>query len=121
LVNSYSALASGSESDLRFVFCAAAISSLINDWSGVDIDRATQYILSCQSQWDNGFGQCPNQEGHGGSTYCGLAALFLMKQDHLLPRRQELIQWLVCVRGCSKSLQVALIDWLVDLWLLGML
>jgi len=47
-LSSFSALASGSESDLRFVFCAAAISSLLNDWSGVDIDRATNYILSCQ-------------------------------------------------------------------------
>lgn len=35
----------GSESDMRFIYCAACISYIIDDWSGVNIEKATDYIL----------------------------------------------------------------------------
>jgi geranylgeranyl transferase type-1 subunit beta len=35
------------ESDMRFLYCACAISAMLGDWSGVDKDRAVQYVLSC--------------------------------------------------------------------------
>ena len=41
---SFSATADGSENDMRFVYCAACISYILNDWGGVDIDKAVEFI-----------------------------------------------------------------------------
>ena len=35
------------ESDVRFLYCACAVSAVLNDWSGVNKELAVQYILSC--------------------------------------------------------------------------
>jgi len=74
---SFASTASGTENDMRFVYCACAISTLLNDWSGVDIDRAVNYIVN-STAFDHAFGQGPYQEAHGGSTYCAIASLALM-------------------------------------------
>ncbi|KAK1356091.1 Geranylgeranyl transferase type-1 subunit beta [Heracleum sosnowskyi] len=67
----------GAETDLRFVYCAAAICFMLENWSGMDREKAKEYILSCQS-YDGGFGLVPSSESHGGATYCALASLLLM-------------------------------------------
>ncbi|KRT80099.1 hypothetical protein AMK59_7518, partial [Oryctes borbonicus] len=67
----------GSEGDMRFIYCASCISYIINDWSGVDIEKATEYILQSLT-YEYGFAQGPELEAHGGSTYCALASLALM-------------------------------------------
>lgn len=67
----------GAETDLRFVFCAAAICSMFENWSGMDKEKAKEYILNCQS-YDGGFGLIPGSESHGGATYCAVASLRLM-------------------------------------------
>lgn len=38
----------GGESDIRTTYCAFAISSMLNDWSGLDVDRATEFIARCR-------------------------------------------------------------------------
>jgi len=53
----------GAETDLRFVYCAAAICSMLNDWTGMDKLKAKEYILNCQS-YDGGFGMVPGSESH---------------------------------------------------------
>ncbi|KAK1571309.1 hypothetical protein Q3G72_014937 [Acer saccharum] len=68
---------SGAETDLRFIYCAAAISFMLGDWSGMDQEKTKQYILNCQS-YDGGFGLTPGSESHGGGTYCAVASLQLM-------------------------------------------
>ncbi|KAK8961980.1 Protein farnesyltransferase subunit beta [Platanthera guangdongensis] len=67
----------GAEADLRFVFCAAAICFMLNNWTGMDKLCAREYILKCQS-YDGGFSLVPGAESHGGATYCAVAALYLM-------------------------------------------
>ncbi|WVZ72276.1 hypothetical protein U9M48_020762 [Paspalum notatum var. saurae] len=84
----------GAETDLRFVYCAAAICSMLDDWTGMDRLKAKEYILNCQS-YDGGFGMVPGSESHvgiefwalivclcvsesGGGTFCAVAALHLM-------------------------------------------
>ncbi|KAI8539965.1 hypothetical protein RHMOL_Rhmol09G0223700 [Rhododendron molle] len=67
----------GAERDLRFIFCAAAICSMLENWSGMDKEKAKEYILNCQS-YDGGFGLIPGSESHGGGTYCAVASLRLM-------------------------------------------
>ncbi|GLT73645.1 hypothetical protein SLA2020_454880 [Shorea laevis] len=75
----------GAETDLRFVYCAAAICFVLGDWSGMDREKAKDYILQCQS-YDGGFGLTPGSESHGGGTYCAVASLRLMgfiEDEHL--------------------------------------
>jgi len=91
---SFSPVCEGSESDMRFIYCGAAISYLLQDWSGFDIDSAIAYILSSQS-YDYALGQGPHQESHGGSTYCGLATLVLIGSLSELPHKEELVHWLI--------------------------
>jgi prenyltransferase beta subunit len=36
------------ERDIRFIFCASAISYILNDWSGLDIEKTIGYIKTLQ-------------------------------------------------------------------------
>lgn len=102
-----------SESDMRYVYCACTISTMLNDWSGVDKEKATEYILKSQS-YDGSIGQVlplfrfllplhlashpsqgPYEEGHAGSTYCAIASLVMMGTLVRLPHKQRLIRWLI--------------------------
>uniref|UniRef100_A0A069DTC3 Geranylgeranyl transferase type-1 subunit beta n=1 Tax=Panstrongylus megistus TaxID=65343 RepID=A0A069DTC3_9HEMI len=67
----------GSENDMRFVYCASCICYILQDWSGMDIDKTVSYITKSMS-YDYGFGQGPYLESHGGVTYCAVASLTLM-------------------------------------------
>lgn len=40
----FAAAKDGTESDMRFLFIAASISYILNDWSGMDIDKAVSFI-----------------------------------------------------------------------------
>ncbi|KAM7460284.1 hypothetical protein LguiB_036332 [Lonicera macranthoides] len=74
---SFMPIHTGAETDLRFVFCAAALCFMLENWSGMDREKAKEYILNCQS-YDGGFGLIPGAESHGGATYCAVASLRLM-------------------------------------------
>lgn len=52
------------ERDPRFVYCAFAICTMIDDWSGIDVNRALDYLDSCRS-YDGAFAQGARQESHG--------------------------------------------------------
>ena len=91
---SFLSSANSTEKDIRFLFCACAVSYMLNDWKGVDISSAVSFIDSAQS-YDGGFGQGPLQESHGGSTYCAIASLVLMGKLHELKRRQDVVRWLI--------------------------
>ncbi|EPT00297.1 hypothetical protein FOMPIDRAFT_1030563 [Fomitopsis schrenkii] len=73
---SFSALPIGGEADLRTTYCAFVICSLLDDWSGMDLDRAIAFIQRCSS-YEGGYGQTPDGEALGGTTYCALASLKL--------------------------------------------
>ncbi|KAK9913483.1 hypothetical protein M0R45_037297 [Rubus argutus] len=74
---SFMPIHTGAETDLRFVYCAAAICHMLGNWSGMDKEKAKEYILNCQS-YDGGFGLTPGAESHGGAIYCGITSLRLM-------------------------------------------
>eukprot|EP00842_Homolaphlyctis_polyrhiza_P004175 jgi/Hompol1/4759/HPOL_001841-RA len=83
------------ESDVRFLYCACVISYLLNDWSGVNRKTAVKYIRSLRG-FEHGFGQVPGQESHGGSTFCAIAALWLMNElDSDALDRDKTIFWLL--------------------------
>jgi len=95
---SFAQVYKGGETDMRFIYCACAISALLNDWSGFDLDRAADYIVRSQS-YDGGIALFPGAEGHGGSTYCGVASLYLMKKLHLLRNPRGLFRWCIKNQG----------------------
>ncbi|KAI9485896.1 MAG: geranylgeranyl transferase type-1 subunit beta-like protein [Benjaminiella poitrasii] len=81
------------ERDVRFIYCACSISFILNDWTGIDIDKTVEHIKRLQS-YEHAIAQCPEQEAHGGSTFCGVAALALMdKLDKGITNKKELIEW----------------------------
>jgi len=90
----------GGESDLRFIFCACAISTILNDWSGFDLQTAANYVVESQS-YDGAIGIGPGSEGHGGTSYCGVAALSLMGRLDELKDRQGLVRWCVMNQGAG--------------------
>ncbi|XP_029073889.1 geranylgeranyl transferase type-1 subunit beta isoform X2 [Monodon monoceros] len=74
---SFCAVPEGSENDMRFVYCASCICYMLNNWSGMDMKKAINYIRRSMS-YDNGLAQGAGLESHGGSTFCGIASLCLM-------------------------------------------
>lgn len=87
----------GGETDMRLVYCAAAVSRLLNDWSGIDKDECAKFIRNSLS-YEGAFAQCPGAEAHGGSTYCALASLKLMsKLEDTLSQEEidRLIRWCI--------------------------
>ncbi|PAV59412.1 hypothetical protein WR25_03533 [Diploscapter pachys] len=65
-----------SESDMRFVYCAAAICHILADDSAIVWQRLGEFIKSSRN-YDGGIGQGPGDESHGGSSYCAIASLAL--------------------------------------------
>ncbi|XP_019877911.1 geranylgeranyl transferase type-1 subunit beta [Aethina tumida] len=93
---SFKAAVEGTEDDMRFVYCAAAVSYILDDWSGVDIEKMVDFILNSIS-YEGGIGQGPGLEAHSGSTFCAIAALKLSNQLHRLSDAQfrALRLWLI--------------------------
>ncbi len=90
---SFRAAHAGTEADTRFVFCACAISAILNDWSGVNIDLTVSFIRACIT-YEGGIALLPGSEAHGGSTYCGLAALSLMgRLSSLTPSETKRLEY----------------------------
>lgn len=87
------------ENDLRTLYCAFAISAMLNDWSGIDVERAKTFIASCRT-YEGGYGQAPFCEAQGGTTYIAIASLYLapsnVENDPLTPiEKAQTIRWLV--------------------------
>lgn len=89
------------ETDIRFVYCAAAICSMLDNWTGMDKEKVKEYIVRCQS-YDGGFGLVPGSESHGGATFCAVAALQLMGfiGEDISPNQEViniplLVEWLL--------------------------
>jgi len=89
---------SGGEADLRFVYCACAVSALLNDWSGMNIKQTIHYIHSCR-RYDGGFALQPDGESHGGSTYLAVASLSLLGVLNELTDRESLLFWCIMNQG----------------------
>lgn len=78
---------------MRFVYTASVVSYILNDWSGINIDKVLSYIKESQC-YDHGVAQGPCLESHGGSTYCAIASLALMgKLDEGLISKEQTLKW----------------------------
>ncbi|XP_034938928.1 geranylgeranyl transferase type-1 subunit beta [Chelonus insularis] len=85
----FMAMKNGSESDMRFLYCACCVSALLDDWSGMNKTTAIDYILKSIS-YDGAMGQGPELESHGGSTFCAVASLDLMNELHNVLSKSQL-------------------------------
>ncbi|GIX91271.1 geranylgeranyl transferase type-1 subunit beta [Caerostris extrusa] len=52
------------ESDMRFVYCAACVCYILQDWSTIDVEKIVEYIKNSLN-YDGGIGQGPGLESHG--------------------------------------------------------
>ncbi|XP_056641801.1 geranylgeranyl transferase type-1 subunit beta [Diorhabda carinulata] len=86
----------GVESDMRFVYCAASICYILDDWSCINMESMIEFILNSIS-YDGGIGQGPELESHCGSTFCAVASLALSKNLDRLTKAQfvALRRWLL--------------------------
>lgn len=94
---SFYAVPEGSENDMRFVYCAACICFMLDDWSGMDRQKTIDYIRRSTS-FDFGIGQGAGLESHGGSTFCAVASLCMMgKLQEVFSERElgRLRRWCV--------------------------
>lgn len=93
---SFSATVEGSEQDMRFVYCAACICTMLDDWTGVDRGRMKEYVMS-SVRYDYGISQHGQMESHGGTTFCALAALQMSGQLREVPQVtvDRMKRWLV--------------------------
>lgn len=107
---------SDDDCDLRFMYTAICIwyilaeDSPMNSASAsmptkldacIDIEAATNYILSCIT-FEGSLGLTPGREGHGGSTFCGIASLHIMgvldavmESSERRGWKDDLIRWCV--------------------------
>lgn len=105
---SFSATVEGSEQDMRFVYCAACICTMLDDWGAVDKTRMRAYILS-SVRYDYGISQHQQMESHGGTTFCALAALQMSDQLKTLPRvtLERMKRWLVMRQEDGFQVKIA--------------
>jgi geranylgeranyl transferase type-1 subunit beta len=82
------------ENDVRFLYSACSISYILNDWSALDKNAASQFLATCLT-FEGAFGQNPEAEAHGGSTFCSVASLYLMNKLDILTssQKEELKLW----------------------------
>lgn len=85
----------GGECDVRASYCVAVVASILPLPSKDTLlgEESGKFVLSCQTL-EGGLSCSPvSTEAHGGYTQCGLAALLLMQQFHLLDAT-SMAQWL---------------------------
>ncbi|XP_006462448.1 hypothetical protein AGABI2DRAFT_72409 [Agaricus bisporus var. bisporus H97] len=102
---SFTTTPGGGESDLRTLYCAFAISAMLDDWSGVDVERAKSFVASCRT-YEGGYGQDLFCEAQGGTTYIALASLYLApsssETDPLTPEeKRQTVKWLMSTQTSS--------------------
>uniref|UniRef100_A0A7S1F983 Protein farnesyltransferase subunit beta n=1 Tax=Noctiluca scintillans TaxID=2966 RepID=A0A7S1F983_NOCSC len=79
------------EIDMRGTYCAVAVASMLHILTDDLMKGVADYVLRCQT-WEGGIAGEEGLEAHGGYTYCGLAALCIIGQAHVLDL-DALLNW----------------------------
>lgn len=89
--SSFTSLPTGGDSDLRQVYCAFAISSILDDWSGIDVDLAVRFIQRCSVSpvisLLNHCSGCPHRVMKAGTDSRQEVKLLVRFMSYLLCRR----------------------------------
>ncbi|XP_053211355.1 protein farnesyltransferase subunit beta-like [Panonychus citri] len=81
------------ESDVRGIYCAAAVAYMTGINTNELFEGSAEWLLKCQT-YEGGFGAMPDEEAHGGYSFCALAALTLFGQAHRCDLK-SLLRWTV--------------------------
>ena len=82
------------EMDMRGSYCALVVADICNLIDGnEELTRGmADFIVKCQT-YEGGIACAPYGEAHGGYTFCGLAALILLGEQHKL-NLPRCLEWL---------------------------
>ncbi|XP_043844833.1 protein farnesyltransferase subunit beta [Dromiciops gliroides] len=113
----------GGEVDVRSAYCAASVASLTNIITPKLFEGTAEWIARCQN-WEGGIGGVPGMEAHGGYTFCGLAALVILKKEKSL-NLKCLLQWVTSrqmrFEGGFQGRCNKLVDGCYSFWQAGLL
>ncbi|XP_062823277.1 protein farnesyltransferase subunit beta isoform X3 [Anolis carolinensis] len=113
----------GGEVDVRSAYCAASVASLTNIITPTLFERTAEWIARCQN-WEGGIGGVPGMEAHGGYTFCGLAALVILKSEDVL-NLKSLLHWVTSrqmrFEGGFQGRCNKLVDGCYSFWQAGLL
>lgn len=70
------------ESDMRSVYCAICVASVLNILDDAVAQDVANHIANCQN-YDGGFSAEPFGESHGGYTFCAVASLIMLEKTSL--------------------------------------
>ncbi|KAJ2856859.1 CAAX farnesyltransferase (FTase) subunit beta [Coemansia erecta] len=111
----------GGEVDVRGIYCALVIASILNIMTPDLVRGCAEFIARCQT-FEGGIGPYPGVEAHGGYTLCGLAALEILGKSDVLAL-ERLAKWM-CARqmafeGGFNGRTNKLVDGCYSYWLGG--
>ncbi|XP_035237101.1 protein farnesyltransferase subunit beta-like isoform X1 [Anguilla anguilla] len=113
----------GGEVDIRSAYCAVSVASLTNIITPKLFDRTPNWIVSCQN-WEGGLGGVPGLEAHGGYTFCGTAAMVILRKEHML-NLKSLLRWVAYrqmrFEGGFQGRCNKLVDGCYSFWQAGLL
>ncbi|XP_061429535.1 protein farnesyltransferase subunit beta-like [Lethenteron reissneri] len=113
----------GGETDVRSAYCAASVASLTYIMEPKLFEGTADWVVSCQN-WEGGIGGVPGMEAHGGYTFCGLAALVILRKERMLDL-QRLLRWVVNrqmrFEGGFQGRTNKLVDGCYSFWQAGLL
>ncbi|KAJ1740565.1 CAAX farnesyltransferase (FTase) subunit beta [Coemansia sp. RSA 990] len=109
------------EVDVRGVYCAMVIASVLNIMTPELVAGSAEFIVRCQT-CEGGIGPYPGVEAHGGYTLCGLAALDILNKTQLLDL-QRLARWIssrqLAFEGGFNGRTNKLVDGCYSYWMGG--
>ncbi|XP_004837460.1 protein farnesyltransferase subunit beta isoform X3 [Heterocephalus glaber] len=113
----------GGEVDARSAYCATSVASLTNIITPDLFEGTAEWIARCQN-WEGGIGGVPGMEAHGGYTFCGLAALVILKKECSL-NLKSLLHWVTSrqmrFEGGFQGRCNKLVDGCYSFWQAGLL
>lgn len=114
------------EKDTRAVYCALTVASMLNIVTPELIESTCKWISKCQT-YEGGFAGLPNNEAHGGYTFCAVASLCLLGDPFTMLTKycnlDKLIEWTVAkqmsVEGGFSGRSNKLVDGCYSHWVGG--
>ncbi|XP_067895576.1 protein farnesyltransferase subunit beta [Heterodontus francisci] len=111
------------EVDVRSTYCAASVASLTNIITPTLFEGTPEWVIRCQN-WEGGIGGVPGMEAHGGYTFCGMAALVILKKEWMLDLK-ALLRWVTSrqmrFEGGFQGRCNKLVDGCYSFWQAGLL
>eukprot|EP00755_Sulcionema_specki_P021910 Sspe_Gene.13705::Locus_4700_Transcript_2_2_Confidence_0.667_Length_8293::g.13705::m.13705/K05954/FNTB; protein farnesyltransferase subunit beta len=108
------------EVDIRGSYCYVLVAVLLGLATPDVVGGMAEYIGSCQT-YEGGLGCKPYEEAHGGYTYCGLAALALLRSTHVIsiPRLKRWLALRQTPQGGFNGRTNKLVDACYSFWVGG--